>query len=221
MSANEQGMIRSGLTRHRLLSVGVTVAVTLAAVFFTYAHFRDSDRERLRLQFEGQSRNVFNGLHENFDLYLETVQSLASLHSAYPQFDREQFRSFVSRNLRKYRGIQALEWIPRVDRGGRADFELAMRDAGHVDFAFRKWTPDGEPKWTTSTEHWTDEYFPVYFMELFVGNEAAFGIDLGSHPVRRAALDEARNSGKPIATAPTVSRPTLSGRPRSASTSSG
>ncbi len=47
-----------------------------------------------------------------------------------------------------------------------------------------------------------DEYFPVHYMEPLAGNEAALGFDLGSNPIRRKALRQAWESGKPVASAP-------------------
>jgi CHASE1-domain containing sensor protein len=43
------------------------------------------------------------------------------------------------------------------------------------------------------------EYFPVYFVEPYKGNEAAVGFDLDSSPPRRATLAAARDNG--VATA--------------------
>ena len=46
------------------------------------------------------------------------------------------------------------------------------------------------------------EYFPVLYVEPLAGNEAAVGFDLGSEPVRRAALEAALRTGHPAATEP-------------------
>ena len=47
-----------------------------------------------------------------------------------------------------------------------------------------------------------DEYFPVYLVSPYEGNEAALGFDLASNPIRLQALDSARASGDMIATVP-------------------
>ena len=41
-----------------------------------------------------------------------------------------------------------------------------------------------------------DEYYPVFFVNPYKGNNAAFGFDLGSNKVRHAALEKARDTGK-------------------------
>ncbi len=40
----------------------------------------------------------------------------------------------------------------------------------------------------------------MYYVEPIAGNEMALGYDLGSNPVRRKALETARDTGKPVAT---------------------
>ena len=40
------------------------------------------------------------------------------------------------------------------------------------------------------------EYYPVYYVEPFSGNEKALGFDLGSNPARLDAISKAVNSGK-------------------------
>jgi PAS domain S-box-containing protein len=45
-----------------------------------------------------------------------------------------------------------------------------------------------------------EEYFPVYFVEPFKGNEKALGFDLASNPARREALQTSAASGRMAAT---------------------
>ena len=95
--------------------------------------------------------------------------------------------------LERYPAIQALEWVPRVPQASRGAFERAARADG-LDFKLRQWVEPGV--WEASQEAWAQEYFPVYFVEPLTGNESALGIDLASHPVRRLALEQARDSGE-------------------------
>ncbi len=45
------------------------------------------------------------------------------------------------------------------------------------------------------------EYFPVYYVEPYAGNELALGFDLASNSARQAAISRSRNTGKLTATA--------------------
>jgi len=46
------------------------------------------------------------------------------------------------------------------------------------------------------------EYFAISVIEPIAGNEKSLGFDTGADPIRREALDLARDTGKPVATAP-------------------
>ena len=46
-----------------------------------------------------------------------------------------------------------------------------------------------------------EEYFPVYFIEPYEGNEMALGFDLASNPTRLEALRRSRDTGQTVATA--------------------
>ena len=87
--------------------------------------------------------------------------------------------------------MQSLEWVPRVPLTGRKSLEEAARQDGYPDFQFREF--DAEGKVIPATVR--AEYFPVYYLEPIVGNEAVLGLDLGSDPVSLDALRRARDSG--------------------------
>jgi PAS domain S-box-containing protein len=193
------GFIAFGV-RWRWLSVGAPTLVVLFATFLVGQFAVRVEREQVQLTLEREAENTAHTLGESFDLYFETVQSVASLYAGSTEVERDEFRAFVSRNLVRYPGIQALEWVPRVAAAERDEFVAAARQEGLRDFQFSRWTPEGG--WLSATEHWASEYFPVFFVEPHLGNEAALGIDLASNPARRAALEQSRDTGVPVATSP-------------------
>ncbi|MCH8238237.1 MAG: CHASE domain-containing protein, partial [Proteobacteria bacterium] len=67
---------------------------------------------------------------------------------------------------------------------------------GYRDFTFTERHAQGQ----MITAGDRDEHFPVYYVEPFAGNEAAFGFDLASEPKRLRALEKARDSGRMVAT---------------------
>ena len=116
------------------------------------------------------------------------VTAIRSLFDASEQVTRHEFRAFVSGFLNEAQGVQALEWIPRVLAADREAFEMELRASLGIAEA------------SIHPERAADEYFPVAFVEPLAGNESAVGFDLGSNPARMAALNEARDSGRPTAT---------------------
>ena len=168
------------------------------ALDFLYA--RRLEEESLRITFETQAAVLAGELSEEFDLHQELVQGIVNFYDASVHVDRGEFNAFVRRQLDRRPGLLALEWIPRVSQSQRQEFMERARADGLDDYTFKQWTPAGE--WAVTEAHWADEYFPVFYAQPEGGNEAAFGIDLGSHPERRSALEQARDLGRPVATAP-------------------
>jgi len=94
--------------------------------------------------------------------------------------------------------VQALAWDPRVTHDQRAALEARTRAEGFRDFTFTEEQTEGVRVPALERE----EYFPVLYLESLKKNAPALGFDVGSEPRRRVALEKARDSGEPSATAP-------------------
>lgn len=186
-------------SRHRI-SVGIPVAVTLLGTFVAYNSLRNEESRRIKIEVNNKAANVISDINERFRIFTEVVQGIGSYQRGSQSITRDEFRRFVERSLKIHRGIQALEWVPRVRRVDRERFEQAAREGGFPEFQFKVWN-DREGFWEATANDWAEDYFPVYFMEPLVGNEPALGIDLSSNPQRNAALQLALKTGRPAATA--------------------
>jgi signal transduction histidine kinase/DNA-binding NarL/FixJ family response regulator len=129
---------------------------------------------------------------------MEVLHGIGSLYAARGEVTREEFGAFVADALGRQPELQALAWDPRVPGAERIAWEKRAQSAGFPEFHFTEEKPDG----TIGPANQRDEYFPVYFLETLQRNAAAFGFDVGSEPNRREALEKARDSGLPTATAP-------------------
>ncbi len=129
---------------------------------------------------------------------MEILYSVAALFDARGSIDRAEFTSFVRQGLSRQPELLALEWVPRVPESDRAAYESAARADGLADFCFREIDPFGQ----SAPAARRPEYAPVYYVEPRQENESALGYDLNSDMSRRLALEQARDSGQPVATAP-------------------
>jgi signal transduction histidine kinase/CheY-like chemotaxis protein len=129
---------------------------------------------------------------------MEVLHALAGLYRVDPDVTRDEFRRFVEPALSRQPELQALAWDPRVTASGRAEWEAKARAEGFASFTFTEEDPAAGFK----PARLRDEYFPVFYLESLARNAAALGFDVGSEPVRRSALEAARDSGLPAATAP-------------------
>ena len=162
-----------------------------AGVLAVSKHVGSMQERRL----EKLSKDIGITIDRRVALYTEALYGLRGLFTTRAPVSRNEFHSFLSAGDfgRRYAGVQALEFTRLVSAQDKQVFEddvrrdTTLNGVGYPEFRIH---PDVEPA----------EYFVVDFVEPMEGNEAAFGFDLGSNPVRLEAVNEARDTGVPIVT---------------------
>ncbi len=193
MSAGEN-VNRLSTSRGVIVSLVVAIGIGLSAIVFFFA--RNIERQLATTDFERAASDRVAAIEREIDVQLEIVESIASLFAGFEDVTREKFGKFAAPQLMNHAGIQALEWIPRVPEWRRAEFEQAAREDGFPEFRIAEQAAQGQMERAGSRS----EYFPVYYVEPYAGNEIALGFDLGSNPTRLAALEAAAETGQAVAT---------------------
>jgi len=134
-------------------------------------------------------------LHKEVIVNFEALRSLAILFNNSTIPDWSDF-SFEAKNiLNRHSDIQALEWIPMVFHSQRSVLESKpLLNLPAFEIIER------EKQGSMIKSPVRDVYFPVYYVEPYIGNELAYGFDLSSNSTRRQAIIFARDSGLPSAT---------------------
>ena len=189
-----------GASLRRQISVSLPVCLTFALVVLSFVYTSAWEQTRIAAEFERRTDKVFQELEDNFDNYIDALHSIESFFGSSVTVGRQEFKSFVSRWFLRHRGIQALSWNPRVLDSERTAYEQAARRNGFTNFQITEQNGQGELARAAPRA----EYAPVYYLEPYVGNESALGFDVASDPIRREALNQARDTGKPRATDPTT-----------------
>ncbi len=146
----------------------------------------DSERARVLIQARVDERT---GIHE---MLRDAVVSQWPI-------DRADFRELVAtddagRDL--FEGVRAVSFNRRVSAEIREVYEAGVRADGTLD-------PGGYPDFSVRPDpDGRRELVVVEYLEPLAGNEAALGFDLFSDPARRRSVEEARDSGALIASAP-------------------
>jgi diguanylate cyclase (GGDEF)-like protein/PAS domain S-box-containing protein len=186
--------------RRRRVRVTLPLMLTLAAVVAAFVMASDQERRRIEVEYERQSIIIGDSLEKRLASYLEVVHSVQSFVLTAGKLNHRKFRKFVGRTLQRNPGIQALSWNPRVTQDQRAALEEALRQEGLRGFQFTQRRADGQLVRAGARP----TYVVVQYIEPYHGNEKALGYDVYSNPVRRVALDMARDSGELVATARTT-----------------
>lgn len=158
------------------------------------------ETQKILEQFKVISQTHMAALQEIIGFSQRDLSGIIGLYHASDEVTRQEFHAFIqTRSDSDFsKGVQALEWAPRVSLDGRESFEKSVQQEGLKDFHINERNADD--MLVSASER--SEYFPVTFIEPQAGNELAFGFDLASNAIRKKALDLARDSADYVATAP-------------------
>lgn len=174
------GRLPAGL-RSAWLVLAVSLSVSIWVGYFALR----GDRRNEETEFNARVHDVSQLIQQRMLAYEHVLQGAAGLFAASQSVERDEWHRYVSRlDIGKfYPGIRGIAYAPRV---ARAEKELHVRQV-------RK---EGFPSYSIFPEGGRDEYTPVVYVEPFAGrNLNAFGYDMFSDPVRRAAMERARDTG--------------------------
>jgi len=189
-------ILRNKTYRIILFTVIVLLGVASSILVCVLSYY--SDDKLIRIQFNEATENRYSALVKELDSNLAVLTSVQALYySSKKDVSRSEFGYFTSHFLKQHADIQALEWVPRVPGAQRAAYEKAGQREGFPDFQFTERMAQGTMKRAKKRT----EYFPVYFVEPYKGNELALGFDLASNPIRLEALKAAIKTGEMFATA--------------------
>lgn len=138
-------------------------------------------------------------LSSNIGRHQEVLEGVRGLMDASDNVTAAEFDTYTDDVLSRFPNLQALSWNPLVTQADLAAFEVAQRaQPGLADFTVTQRNADGELEPVTPRP----EYVVVAYIEPLANNQSALGYDIYSNPARAEAIETARDTGAPTATAP-------------------
>ena len=177
------------LLRYKMVVLNFILAMVgvVLVVYVVYsARFKETSA-----RFESESLNISTRLQHFFQSSSLVLKALRPNFSGdrIPSFD--DFISLTEPLIADTPDIKALEWIPRVKQSEVQSYVSAMNQQGFVGFDITERNHAGQ----LVGKSVRGEYYPVYYVAPFLGNEPAHGFDLASNNTRKLALKEAGRSG--------------------------
>ena len=145
----------------------------------------DSARERDQLRFEAAAQQAHDAIRDRVEGYIGLLRATSGLFAAVSEVDRELFHAYVERLElpRRYPGLQGIGFSKRIRPEEMAALPARMRAQGFP--AFRHWP-----------EHPGVEKHAILYLEPPDGkNVGTLGFDMSADPLRRAAMERARDTG--------------------------
>jgi len=176
----------AALTTTRLLPLPWLILVTmLGATWLVWDHEREITQKQLRAQFDFALRDTVSRVEQRVAAYEQLLRGVQALFATTSLTGREALRRYVDTVQldANFSGIQAIGVIQQVPAAQRSAHMAQMRRLGFADYAIH---PAGD----------RDLYAPIIQREPYVGrNRAPLGFDPWFDPVRREAMERARDSG--------------------------
>jgi len=161
------------------------LSAALGVTWIVWDHERQAARNELLSQFNFSMGDAVSRVEQRMATYELMLRGVQGLFAATGTLDREDFRDYVGTlNLdANFSGVQAIgiaQWVPAEQEHAHV---AAMRRLGFVDYAVQ---PAGV----------RDGYAPIVQREPYIGrNRSTLGFDAWADPVRRLAMEKARDSG--------------------------
>lgn len=173
----------------RWLQRSQSLVVLITSLALTYYFWQESAQQvtnEANAYFEFQVQQTQIRIEERMRACEQILRGASGLFAASEEVSREEFRAYInSLHLQEnYRGIQGVGFSLIVPSPQLATHEATIRNQGF-------------PKYGVKPTGTRQVYTSIIYLEPFADrNLRAFGYDMFSEPVRRAAMERARDTGQ-------------------------
>lgn len=189
--AGRRRNVSAWLTRYpRATPVAIFIMIAAITVLSIFA-IEWGEGETASADLRSRANNIASGLERRSDASSAYLRAGAALLASVDRVEPASFRRFVS-ELRldsDFRGAEGIGWGMVVRRGGETAFGELMLAENNIPVTVRPAIGGAQPF-----------AVPVTIIEPdSAANRNALGFDMYSDPVRRAAMDQAAKTLRPIA----------------------
>ncbi|GAB2896830.1 hypothetical protein GCM10027046_27910 [Uliginosibacterium flavum] len=169
------------------LPAALALAVSLGVTGLLWQHEQTLAEQNLHARFDDSLRDTTSRIVQRMSAYEQMLRGVQGYHAGSAQIDRKEFTAYID-SLQlgaDFSGIQGVGLITLTPAAGKEALSARMRAQGFPDYTIK---PAGE----------REVYAAIVQVEPFSGrNLVALGFDPYTDPVRREAMDAARDAGAP------------------------
>ncbi|GLX81025.1 PAS domain-containing hybrid sensor histidine kinase/response regulator [Thalassotalea eurytherma] len=151
------------------------VVVILGSIlsFSIYQLLSTNIKTQTRLKFEHRVNQHGKTLEQGINFYIEVLRYVRNTYYVDDLITRAEFKSVTMSELNKFKGLLAIEWLPKVSHQSRSSFEKALSDELGIHYFLKSYDNEGNVIVAPEQPY----YFPVAYVEPIKGNEPALGIN--------------------------------------------
>ncbi|SVB55081.1 uncharacterized protein METZ01_LOCUS207935, partial [marine metagenome] len=172
----------------------LVLAVTLTLV--TLNNVKKENEYDWTQQFEQEGKKNTLILRKEIENLKQDVIGITSLFKSSKKITRSAFKTYTASLLDKNHFIRSFLWIPRIKQHKRSTIESQAQKEGLVNYQFT--IRNEESTYITAPNK--KEYFPIHYIESHLENDSFLGFDASSQPTLLKLVNQARDSGKIVAT---------------------
>ena len=165
----------------------LVLATGFAATYYLQHAAFNAARQIQQDNFAYQAREITRSIEQRLGAYEQALRGVRGLYSSSVKVDRDEFHNYVAdlRLENQHPGIQGVGYSLIIPPQEKVRHIQAIRKEGFPNYTLR---PEGE----------RDLYSSIIYLEPFIErNLRAFGYDMYSEAVRRAAMEQARDLDGP------------------------
>lgn len=169
----------------------VTVAMLVVALLITYKLWEAAQRQAdqtVETAFDFNVQESNERIRQRLAIYEQVLRATVGFFTAAEDVTRTEFRSYVNALLltENFPGIEGIGFAKAIPAEDLEPHIASIRAEGYPGYNIH---PEG-PR---------DFYTSIVYLEPFIGrNLRAFGYDMYSEPVRRRAMQSARDEARPV-----------------------
>jgi PAS domain S-box-containing protein len=178
----------------RRLSVGLTLVLVMILLTLGILQVARWNNERVQAAFERDATGAFAAMTAQLHEPLHALEALHSVFIASDEITSEEMQ-LATRAWLAPKTLQAMGWSERLRREDVPAFEAKLRAEGAKGFSVFDRTDAGNRPASA------DELVVIRLIEPAAGNTTALGVNVLSVAAARTAVEQARLTGQPAATA--------------------
>ncbi len=163
----------------------IALLLTLLVTLLAWKNAQEALVQAQQVQLENRASEVTNAVLKRMQGYEQVLRGGVGLFAASKSVDRAEWRDYVAslRIQEQYPGIQAMGVSVHIP-------------PAHLDAHLRTIRAEGFPNYAIRPAGIRAEYTSVIYLEPFDWrNQRGFGFDMFTEPIRRAAMEHARDTG--------------------------
>ena len=158
----------------------------LGATYLCWSSAKNNTAGDRQNEFDRYAADMRARIQNRMQAYEQVLRGIGAFLATSGEVSRGKFRTYISvlHLDDRYPGVQGVGFSLIIPEGTKAAHIAKVRAEGFPDYTLK---PPGERSLYTS----------IVYIEPFTGrNLRAFGYDMYAEPVRRAAMEQARDSGR-------------------------